>query len=35
MEGTGSRELKNLECSINYDAKRASPTSGKGKAHTY
>jgi hypothetical protein len=29
----GRRELLNLECSINYDAKGAS-RSGKGKAHS-
>ena len=35
MEGKGSRELMNLECSINYDAKRACSRSGKGKVHAY
>jgi hypothetical protein len=29
----GRRELLNLECSINYDAKGASSRCGKGKAH--
>lgn len=29
----GSRELLNLECSINYDAKGTSSSCGKGKAH--
>lgn len=31
----GYRELKNLECSINYDAKGASSSRGKGKAHAF
>jgi hypothetical protein len=29
----GSRELMNLNCSINYDTKRASSRHGKDKAH--
>jgi hypothetical protein len=31
----GSRELRNLECSINYDAKGECSSRGKGKAHVF
>jgi len=33
IEVKGSRELLNLVCSINYDAKGTSSSCGKGKAH--
>jgi hypothetical protein len=31
----GRRELLNLECSINHDAKGASSRRGKGKTHAF
>jgi hypothetical protein len=31
----GRRELRNLECSINYDVKGASSRWGNGKTHTF
>jgi hypothetical protein len=31
----GYKELKNLECSITYDAKGASSSRGKGQAHSF